>query len=173
MLFSWSRAIQIGVAWLPSIKSVSQSWIEMELGPRKQCPFFFQKFCTRKTSSLGILGLLWLKVIKRTFGPSLQFPFQSAVWKTTAKGHQPWATCFITALSEINTKDAKNSDDIWIFPYKYLTFCERQVVQNVIERCDPGINGNLLLKLIKSSCMIHSGLNSSTLELFARATENI
>lgn len=140
--------------------------------PTTETMSFFQNFCTRKTSFLSILGFLCLKVIQRTFEPRPQTLFQGPVWKTTT-GHQPRATCFIAALSEANTKDAKYSHRIWIFPYKYLTFCERQVVQNVIDRCDPGINGNLLLKLIKSSCMIHSGLNSRTLELFARATENI
>ena len=54
-----------------------------------------------------------------------------------------------------------------------LTFCESGVVQKVIDLWEPGMNGNLLLKLIKSSCIIHSGLNSNSLELSFLAMENM
>ena len=60
-----------------------------------------------------------------------------------------------------------------VIPRSTLTACERRVVHKLIDCCEPGIKGNLLLKLIKFSFMMDSRWISNNLELSSLAREKI
>ena len=60
-----------------------------------------------------------------------------------------------------------------VIPRSTLTACERRVVQKLIDCCEPGIKGNLLLKLIKLSFMMDSRWISNNLVLSSLASEKM